>query len=104
MAWMRPRFPSWIRSKKESPRFAYRLAILTTKRRLAWINSFFACCILTTAFWYWPSIFLYRSVFSFISEEMDFDFFPFFPFGLFFPFLVGWPESWVFRRLVFASR
>ena len=43
IARIRPILPSWIKSRKESPRFAYRFAILTTNRRLAWINSFFAC-------------------------------------------------------------
>src|SRR5438477_243894 len=41
---MSPMFPSWIRSRKPSPRFVYRLAIETTRRRLASIRRFFPSC------------------------------------------------------------
>ena len=37
-----PKFPSWIRSKKSIPRPTYRLAILTTRRRLASASLFLA--------------------------------------------------------------
>ncbi len=36
---MRPRFPSWIRSRIGTPRPTYRLAIDTTSRRLADVSS-----------------------------------------------------------------
>src|SRR5213593_3665244 len=36
---MSPMLPSWMRSRNWRPRFMYRLAIDTTRRRLAWIIS-----------------------------------------------------------------
>ena len=43
---IRPRLPSWIRSRNSMPRPTYRLAIETTSRRLASISFFLAS---------WPS-------------------------------------------------
>src|SRR5215216_2876546 len=46
---MRPRLPSWIRSRNSIPRPTYRLAIDTTRRRLASISFFLAS-------WPWRSV------------------------------------------------
>src|SRR5215212_3869496 len=46
---MRPRLPSWMRSRNSMPRPTYRLAIDTTRRRLASISFFLAS-------WPWRSV------------------------------------------------
>ena len=50
-AFIRPMLPSWIRSRNCRPRLVYFLAMDTTRRRLASINSFLACSASASPRW-----------------------------------------------------